>query len=1307
MMKSNLKFEKWSPRTTRLSILACSSLVVPVFAEDFTWQPTTGTSNWVDAANWDPAGGPPVAGDNVFLNIAGSTSTAQVNGGDSIAFAKLDFDTGFINMSGGSISATQNQEFGSSSGAGTTDELTVSGGGTWTTAGRFYFGYGGSTTNGTVTGAGSELSSQDYFVIGAAGSTGNLTLDEGAQLNKLTGVGQLIVGDGGAAVGTLTVNDGSSVLSGSEVKIGWNGAAGTLTLNDTATLNATAGAGRIGFQSGATGLLVLNGDTSASFSGELDVGRDQSSGTLEIHDTADVSVGGNLIIARNSDTGQGALIMDGTATTLSIGGGLKVGHVGANSVGSMTLSGGSTVSVTGGEIYIGDENTTGNLTMSGDSSLSVFGGGRKFVVSRYDGSGTVVLSDNASITTEDADIVIAENDEGELTLNDNATLSAGNGFFYVGSGAFSGAARTAPVGILTINGGVVNAYNSMMLGRQEYGTGTVNFNGGRIVANRIEEPYGTGMLNLNGGTIQANGSRTDYFAGFEDEDIDIQAGGLSFDTAGSDVGITQVLSGDGGLTKLGGGTLTLAGGGDYLGSTSVAAGILELGNTLTSDITVNDGGAIAGEAAVTGDLVLGSFGGADIYIDGATAGALSVENLTVNGLTYVHAVGFPAVSGAPFDVVSYSGTLTLSDSLVNSFETAPGVYRYAATFADTGSAITMSLPAGDTLVWQGADLSNPTYWDLNGTANWKNTPTDPDVFYSGDHVVFDDTAVGKTVQLESLLSPASITFNNSAGNDYTFEGGGGVGFTGAMNLVKNGTGVVALKGYASDYTGTVTINDGVLRSNGAHEILGHSSGIFINDSVNGGGQLDMNGNPLGNNVRSYDFTIAGSGPDGLGAITNSSGDSPNERLGVLNLTLSGDASVGGNGGRFDIGLSNNVFGSITGNGHTLTKVGTGTVAMRAPATDITYVVNGGFLKFENHDTASGPNAITLNAGGGLQGYGDRTFANTVYFGAGCVLDNDGGGTQTWSGPFSMTGTSADTVNLNARNGAIIQSGGISGASNVSFNGGNTFTLAGSNTYSGDTTVTAGTLALAETGSLTFVVTDGDSNRISGSASATFSGTFNIDTSAVGVSSGTWSLVDTASLNVSYDASFTLGAGWTESEDVWTKTSGEQTWTFTEATGELTLGEGGSSYATWIDGFFPGESDPLIIGADADPDEDGIANAVEMVIGGDPATGMDVSLLPTLELATDPAGVPAGDYFLFTYRRSDLSSSAGLSAVCEYGVDLSGGWTSAQDGVDGVVVLEDDNYPSFVPPASDTDRIRVYIPRGSNPKMFGRLSVVVP
>jgi hypothetical protein len=143
-----------------------------------------------------------------------------------------------------------------------------------------------------------------------------------------------------------------------------------------------------------------------------------------------------------------------------------------------------------------------------------------------------------------------------------------------------------------------------------------------------------------------------------------------------------------------------------------------------------------------------------------------------------------------------------------------------------------------------------------------------------------------------------------------------------------------------------------------------------------------------------------------------------------------------------------------------------------------------------------------------------------------------------------------------------------------------------------------------------------------------------------------------------------------------------------------------TYADWIDSFFPGETDPNIIGAAADPDNDGIANVVEMVIGNDPDDGA-VENLPTISLVTDPVGVPAGDYLKFSYRRSDASVDAAVTAIAEHDTDLAGAWTTAVPGVDGVVVVETAN------PGIPGDDIDVYIPRGANEVLFGRLRATLP
>jgi hypothetical protein len=81
------------------------------------------------------------------------------------------------------------------------------------------------------------------------------------------------------------------------------------------------------------------------------------------------------------------------------------------------------------------------------------------------------------------------------------------------------------------------------------------------------------------------------------------------------------------------------------------------------------------------------------------------------------------------------------------------------------------------------------------------------------------------------------------------------------------------------------------------------------------------------------------------------------------------------------------------------------------------------------------------------------------------------------------------------------------------------------------------------------------------------------------------------------------------------------------------------------------------GFDEDPDGDGIRNGLEFVLGGDPRA-------PDREIL--PRGWLDDGRFVFEFRRAE--SAAYLNAVAEFGSDLAG-WTTAADGVNGVVISE--------------------------------------
>ena len=115
------------------------------------------------------------------------------------------------------------------------------------------------------------------------------------------------------------------------------------------------------------------------------------------------------------------------------------------------------------------------------------------------------------------------------------------------------------------------------------GTLTVS-NGGKVATNGITGGSGTMTVNFNGGTLQAYsaGSATWIAPGTGAYTVSVQDNGATFDTQVYNMGIGAILSHggisatDGGITKIGTGTLTLSGTNTYSGQTTVNGGVLEL-----------------------------------------------------------------------------------------------------------------------------------------------------------------------------------------------------------------------------------------------------------------------------------------------------------------------------------------------------------------------------------------------------------------------------------------------------------------------------------------------------------------------------------------------------------------------------------------------------------------------------------------------------------------------------------------------------------------------------------------------------------
>jgi hypothetical protein len=197
-------------------------------------------------------------------------------------------------------------------------------------------------------------------------------------------------------------------------------------------------------------------------------------------------------------------------------------------------------------------------------------------------------------------------------------------------------------------------------------------------------------------------------------------------------------------------------------------------------------------------------------------------------------------------------------------------------------------------------------------------------------------------------------------------------------------------------------------------------------------------------------------------------------------------------------------------------------------------------------------------------------------------------------------------------------------------------------------------------------------------SVTLDGDFVIDLSTAVVAAGnTWTLVDLASVNAVHSSTFSVvDFDDSDLDNVWTKVDGlGHTWTYTEATGVLSVAPGG--FSTWIAGTFTngtlpvGDQDPT-----DDPDNDGISNLVEYAIAGQDPTVGNTSI-----------GTFAGNTLSFTKR---LPLATDLVYAIETSTDLGGlvPWTEAPAG------------PSYVNNGSTIS----YLLPGTNPKDFMRLKV---
>ena len=334
-----------------------------------------------------------------------------------------------------------------------------------------------------------------------------------------------------------------------------------------------------------------------------------------------------------------------------------------------------------------------------------------------------------------------------------------------------------------------------------------------------------------------------------------------------------------------------------------------------------------------------------------------------------------------------------------------------STWTQTLAVLVSSVGVPRDLKWKGDGSANQ--WNTNA-ANFLNG-TNLTAFAPGDNVRFDDTGFNTPdINLGLTLLPGVVEVN--AAQNYTLGGSGALG--GAAQVVKNGPGNLVL-GTANSFSGGLELNAG-------NVTLANST------TAAGGGTINFNGGSLTLTAPGgpavYNNPVVMTEPGTL--FTPGSGNA-NQALGgpitgsaILSINTAGSGTFSARSGMTLSGYSGTL--QLTGTGYFRWQGGTGsstTAFDLGNSTAVMFVRDGGTVTL---------GSLTGGQGTTLRGAGSMANATTY------LIGQKGG--STFDGTITDGNVSGNPV-----------------ACAITKLGSSTLTLTGTNTHTGTTTVSAGTL----------------------------------------------------------------------------------------------------------------------------------------------------------------------------------------------------------------------------------------------------------
>jgi len=673
--------------------------------------------------------------------------------------------------------------------------------------------------------------------------------------------------------------------------------------------------------------------------------------------------------------------------------------------GSLMQSGPGTLTISGSNSYTGNTVLAGGTTLLnsanalGSSGTISFTGG----VLRFSGSNTADYSGRIAAST--GIITIDANGQNIVFASPLAAANTG-GLTLLGSGTLILSATNAFSGPVTVNAGLLQAAKVGSL--PTYVTAGANVVGA------------SGILAVNaGGSGEFSAGNIQTLLG----NMTVTAGGLlGIDTsnAGGSFAYASPVSGNVGLLKLGAGTLILSGSSSNTGNMTINGGAVQLGGSGSATANPLGLGTVTVNSGATLDLAGYTLGNAKALMLSSTANLINSGTAVATYGASVTLTGNFANIGGTGDI-SITGTLgggqtwfkigpdtlTLTGSSANGSGSAAidsGVLVVSSTYALGTAAVNFN---GGTLSVSpniAMTLAGNTRTSQNSTLTIGAGSTVTSAGFGDNGNVLTVTGSGNFAQ--------SVAWTGTAGGGITF----GPSFTGTATMSQ-----------ANTSPGTLTVKSGVLSGTGNVGAFG--TGTLV----------------IGDTAGSANVTVQGDAHAFTNAITVPAGSS-----GTLTLQPAGAAAATFNG---PVTLNNTLYVSSTG---------AGSMTLGGALSGSGSLISNGLTTLSNNSSLSGTVAV---ASGTLK-TGAITVTGAVSTSAGAIFDIAGNavsvGGLLGSGTVTNSGA-AKTLTL-AGSGTYACAGAITAATaanmalTVALGSGGVQTLSGSNSYSGGTTINAGTLA---------------------------------------------------------------------------------------------------------------------------------------------------------------------------------------------------------------------------------------------------------